>query len=139
MAPSVKNRSWIRQMHGGQAERPVAEPEPQVEQDRDPAREDGVHGPAAGLGGQLAVEVLQPLGLRPRVRTRVWPRPSSAVVDLVSLWSAFSSVSNDERHRSVIAAVGLALAVADHVEDDRRLVLSLASMRMPVTRARAAT
>ena len=51
--------------HRGQAERPVAEAEPEVEQDGDPARQDGVQGAAAGLGGELAVEVLQPLRLRP--------------------------------------------------------------------------
>ena len=50
--------------HRGRAERPVAEAEPQVEQDGPPAQQDGVQGPQLRLRRQLAVEVLQPLRLR---------------------------------------------------------------------------
>ena len=48
----------------GQAEGPVAEAEPQVQQDRGPASDDGVQGAPLRLGRQLAVEVLQPFRLR---------------------------------------------------------------------------
>ena len=49
---------------GGQAEGPVAEAEPQVEQDGAPAGDDGGQGPLLRFGGQLAVEGLQSVRLR---------------------------------------------------------------------------
>ena len=51
--------------HRRQPERPVAEAEPEVEQDGRPACQNRVQGTQLGLGGQLAVKRLQTL--------RLWP------------------------------------------------------------------
>ena len=69
--------------HRRQAERPAAEPEPQVQQDRRPARHDRLHGPEPRVGGELAVEVLQAVGLRPVLRSR--GRSFESLGDLLGL------------------------------------------------------
>ena len=51
--------------HGRQPERPVAEAEPEIKEDGAPTREDGVQGPVLRFPGELTVEILQPLRLRP--------------------------------------------------------------------------